>query len=64
LCFDQDPKFNVQLPPLRVKVTNALGSCNNKDIGKNITNIYSKAMNGSQIQNNTIKAVLPKITKI
>lgn len=62
LCFDQDPKFNVQLPPMRIRITSSLGSCTTKDIGKNITNTNVKNVNGAQ--DNTIKAVLPKIVKV
>ena len=38
LCFDRDPKFNVRFPPLRVTVTPFLSSCNQKDVGKEVTN--------------------------
>ena len=38
LCFDRDPRWNVAYPPLRVKVTPFLSSCNQKDVGKAITN--------------------------
>jgi hypothetical protein len=38
LCFDRDPTFNVRYPPLRVKVTPFLTSCNQQDVGKAITN--------------------------
>lgn len=40
LCFDQDPRFNVLYPPMRVKVTPYLSSCNINDVGKNVTNIF------------------------
>jgi hypothetical protein len=38
LCFDRDPRFNVPFPPLRVKVTPFLSSCNQGDVGRAITN--------------------------
>jgi hypothetical protein len=40
LCFDRDPRFNVLYPPLRVTVTPFLSSCNLRDVGKQVTNIY------------------------
>ena len=40
LCFDRDPRFRVTYPPLRVKVTPFLSSCNQKDVGKTVTNKY------------------------
>ena len=48
LCFDQDPKFNVQLPPMRIRITSSLSSCTTKDVGKNITNINVKNANAAQ----------------
>lgn len=57
LCFDRDPKFNVLYPPLRVTVTQFLSSCNLRDVGKQVTNIY--------VSNDTSKSsagsVTPKI---
>ena len=40
LCFDRDPRFRVVFPPLRVKVTPFLSTCNQKDVGKAVTNKY------------------------
>lgn len=62
LCFDQDPKFKVLEPPMRITVTDYLASCNTKDIGKAITNIY--ALNSSTNQNATVNQVLPIIVSI
>jgi hypothetical protein len=62
LCFDQDPKFDVLEPPLRIRITNLLESCNNKDIGKSITNIFAE--NPSTVQNKIVNSVLPVIVGI
>ena len=39
LCFDRDPTFNVLYPPLRVKLTQIVSSCNLADVGKVVTNV-------------------------
>jgi len=62
LCFDQDPKFNVLEPPMRIRITSYIESCNNKDIGKTITNIMAKNNSGSV--NKTVGSVKPVITNI
>lgn len=60
LCFDQDPKYNVLYPPLRVKLTPYLESCNSKDVGKNITNIFVSNDNS----NSSADKLLPKIINV
>ena len=40
LCFDQDPRYDVSYPPLRVSLTEFSSSCSGKDVGKTITNIF------------------------
>ena len=60
LCFDRDPKFQVLYPPLRVTVTPFLSSCNNQDIGKQVTNIMiSNATSAS-----SSASIKPKIISI
>lgn len=62
LCFDRDPKFDVLEPPMRMRITSYIESCNNKDIGKSITNIMVK--NGSGSVNRTVSAVKPVIINV
>jgi len=60
LCFDQDPRFNVLYPPLRVKLTPYLSSCSLKDVGKNVTNIFVS----NDSSNSSASKVLPKIIDV
>jgi hypothetical protein len=62
VCFDQDPKFDVNEPPMRVRITAFIESCNNKDIGKQIININVK--DGSSTVNKTVSAVKPVVVSV
>jgi hypothetical protein len=62
VCFDQDPKFDVLEPPMRVRVSPFLASCNNKDIGKPITNIKVSDTTGTV--NKTVNAVKPVVISV
>ena len=65
VCFDQDPKFDVLEPPMRVRITTFLESCNNKDIGKPITNIkVIDTTSSSSSSNKTVTSVKPVIISI
>ncbi len=57
LCFDRDPRFNVLFPPLRVTLTQFLSSCNLRDVGKQVTNIYIS----NQTSQSSASSVTPKI---
>lgn len=60
LCFDRDPRWNVPFPPLRVKVTPFLSSCNQADVGKAVTNIM--VSNSTSLSSATL--VNPRIISI
>lgn len=62
LCFDQDPKYDVLEPPMRMRITSYIESCNNRDIGKSITNIMVKSSTGTV--DKTVNAVKPVIVNI
>lgn len=47
LCFDRDPRYNVRYPPLRVTLAESASSCNDKDVGKDISNIYARNISDS-----------------
>ena len=60
LCFDRDPKHNVLYPPLRVTVTPFLASCNQQDVGKQVTNI----MVSNSSSASSAASVTPKIIDV
>jgi len=60
VCFDRDPRFNVLHPPLRVTLTPFKSSCNDQDIGKQVTNI----MISNETSSSSSGSIKPKIISI
>ena len=60
LCFDQDPRYDVSYPPLRVSLTEFSSSCSGKDVGKKITNIFVS----NKTKDSSASSVKPDIIKM
>ena len=60
LCFEQDPRYDVLYPPLKVSLTEFASSCSGKDVGKKVTNIFVS----NETKDSSATSVKPDIIKM
>ena len=60
LCFEQDPRYDVLYPPLKVSLTEFASSCSGKDVGKKVTNIFVS----NQTSDSSASSVKPDIIQM